>query len=142
MLPRLKAGLICICVCVFSCVQLLVTPWSEATSLLCLWNFLGEHTGVVGIPFSRESFPPQTEPASPALAGGFFTTCPTMASVQFSFSVVSDSLRPHGLPCPSPTPGAFSDSYESIKLMMPANHLILCCPLLILPSILSGIKVF
>ena len=36
-------------------------------------------------------------------------------SVQFSRSVVSDSLRPHGmhhfrLPCPSPTPGAYSNS--------------------------------
>ena len=34
---------------------------------------------------------------------------------QFSCSVVSDSLRPHGLqyarlPCPSPTPGAYSNS--------------------------------
>ena len=37
------------------------------------------------------------------------------SSVQFSCSVVSDSLRPHGLqharlPCPSPTPGAYSNS--------------------------------
>ena len=36
-------------------------------------------------------------------------------SLQFSLSVVSDSLRPHGLqharpPCPSPTPGACSNS--------------------------------
>ena len=36
-------------------------------------------------------------------------------SVQFSCSVVSSSLRPHGLqhsrlPCPSPTPGAYSNS--------------------------------
>ena len=35
----------------------------------------------------------------------------TFSSIQFSHSVVSDSLRPHGLqhtrlPCPSPTPGA------------------------------------
>ena len=35
--------------------------------------------------------------------------------VQFSCSFVSDSLRPHGLqharlPCPSPTPGAYSNS--------------------------------
>ena len=35
--------------------------------------------------------------------------------VQFSCSVMSDSLRPHGLqhdrlPCPSPTPGAYSNS--------------------------------
>ena len=37
------------------------------------------------------------------------------SSVQFSCSVVFDSLRPHGLqqarpPCPSPTPGARSHS--------------------------------
>ena len=37
------------------------------------------------------------------------------ASVQFSCSVMSDSLRSHGLqhtrlPCPSPTPGACSDA--------------------------------
>ena len=38
-----------------------------------------------------------------------------LISVQFSRSVVSDSLRPHGLqharpPCPSPTPGVYSNS--------------------------------
>ena len=30
----------------------------------------------------------------------------------------------------------------SIELMMPSNHLILCCPLLLLPSIFSSIRVF
>ena len=40
---------------------------------------------------------------------------PLFSSVQFSHSVVSDSLRPHELqharpPCPSPTPRVFSDS--------------------------------
>ena len=39
-----------------------------------------------------------------------------VSSVQFSHSVVSDSLRPHGLQharlsCPSPTPGIYSNSY-------------------------------
>ena len=38
-----------------------------------------------------------------------------ISSVQISCSVMSDSLRPHGLqharpPCPSPTPGAYSNS--------------------------------
>ena len=38
-----------------------------------------------------------------------------VSSVQFSYTVVSDSLRLHGLlhtrlPCPSPTPGAYSNS--------------------------------
>ena len=41
-----------------------------------------------------------------------------ISSVQFSRSVVSDSLRPHELqhtrpPCPSPTPGVHSDSRPS-----------------------------
>ena len=30
----------------------------------------------------------------------------------------------------------------SIELMMPSNHLILCCPLLLLPSIFLSIRVF
>ena len=43
-----------------------------------------------------------------------------MRSFQFSRSVVSNSLRPHGLhharaPCPSPTPGASSDSCPSSR---------------------------
>ena len=41
-----------------------------------------------------------------------------LSSVQFSHSVVSDSLRPHESqharpPCPSPTPGVYSDSCAS-----------------------------
>ena len=32
--------------------------------------------------------------------------------------------------------------FMSIKLMMLANHLILCCPLLLLPSIFPSIRVF
>ena len=46
---------------------------------------------------------------------GPFVTRLVTSSVQFSCSVVFDSLRPHGLqharpPCPSPTPGACSNS--------------------------------
>ena len=46
-------------------------------------------------------------------------------SVQFSCSVVSDSLRPHELqhtrpPCPSPTPGVNSDSRPSSPWCHPA----------------------
>ena len=62
----------------------------------------------------------------------------------FSRSVVSSSLQPHGLqharlPCSLLTPGAWSNS---CPLMMPSNHLILCCPLLLLPSIFLSIRVF
>ena len=66
-------------------------------------------------------------------------------SVQFSHSVMSDSLRPpttarqaslsitnsRSLPKPMP-----------IELMMPSNHLILCHLLLLLPSIFPRIRVF
>ena len=45
----------------------------------------------------------------------FLSNQSPVSSVQFSHLVVSDSLRPHGLqharcPCPSPTPGACSNS--------------------------------
>ena len=45
-------------------------------------------------------------------------------SVQFSHSVMSDSLWPHGLqhaslPCPSPTPGAYSNSIPSSRWCHP-----------------------
>ena len=63
-------------------------------------------------------------------------------SVQFSHSLVSDSLRPHELqqtrpPCPSPTPGV----HPWVELVMPSSHLILCRPLL-LPSVFPSIRVF
>ena len=62
----------------------------------------------------------------------------------FRCSLVSNSLQPHGLqhaslPCPSQTPGAYSNM--SIESVMPSNHLILC-HLLLPPSIIPSIKVF
>ena len=70
-----------------------------------------------------------------------------LRSVQFSHSVMSDSLWPHGLqhtrlPCPSSTPRACSDSCPSRRWCHPSTHLILCCPLLLLPSIFPSITVF
>ena len=67
-------------------------------------------------------------------------------SVQFSCSVVSDSLQPHGLKHARP-PLSITSSQSLPKLMssesvMPSNHLILCCTLLLLPSILPSIRVF
>ena len=65
--------------------------------------------------------------------------------VQFSRSVVSNSLRPHEPqharpPCPSPTPGVYPNPWTLSR--MPSNHLILCHPLLLLPSIFPSIRVF
>ena len=64
---------------------------------------------------------------------------------QFSRSVLSDSLRPrepqHARPpCPSPALGVYPNS--SIESVMPSNHLILCRPLFLVPSIFPNIRVF
>ena len=66
------------------------------------------------------------------------------AFVIVRLQIVSDSFQPHGLqharpPCPSPTPGAYSNS---CPLIMPSNHLILCRSLLLPPSIFPSIRVF
>ena len=57
----------------------------------------------------------------------------------FSCSVMSSSLRPHEqqharLPCPSLSAGG-----ESV---MSSNRLILCCPLLLQPSVFPSISIF
>ena len=68
------------------------------------------------------------------------------ADSQFSHSVVSDSLQPHGLQhvkltCPSPNSQSLL-KLMSIESVMPSIHLILCHPFLLLPSIFPSIKVF
>ena len=72
---------------------------------------------------------------------------PQLYKIQFVCSVVSDSLQPHGLqharpPCPSPTPGTYLLKLKSIESVMASNHLILRCPLFLLPSIFLSIRVF
>ena len=92
----------------------------------------------VFIPFSRGSFRSRDQTQVSCSAGGFFivwatkkakqvtkgqivydlTLMKSFSSVQFSCSVMFDSLWPHGLqhtrlPCYSPTPGACSNSCPS-----------------------------
>ena len=65
--------------------------------------------------------------------------------VQFSRSVVSDSLNPWTAAHQASLSIANSQSllkFISIELVMPSNHLILCRPLLLLPSIFPSIRVF
>ena len=50
-----------------------------------------------------------------------------ISSVQFSCSVMSDSLQPHGLkharsPCPSPSPGVYSNSCPSSQWCHATTH--------------------
>ena len=46
----------------------------------------------------------------------------------------------HQALCPSPSPGACSDS--SVESVIASNHLVLCHPLLLLPLIFPSIRVF
>ena len=65
--------------------------------------------------------------------------------VQFSYSVVSDSVTPWTAAHHASLSITNSWSllkFMSIELVMPSNHLILCCPLLLLPSIFPSTKVF
>ena len=70
---------------------------------------------------------------------------PQSVHFQSSCSIVSDSATPW-----TAAPQAslsFTNSWSLLKLMsvesvMPSNHLIPCCPLLLLPSIFPSIRVF
>ena len=76
----------------------------------------------------------------------YFQTYIHFTSVQFSHSVVSDSLWPHESQHARP-PYSSPSSRSSLRLMsiksvMPSSHLILCRPLLLLPPIPPSIRVF
>ena len=71
---------------------------------------------------------------------------PFSCSVQFSHSVVSNSLQP---PWTATRQASLSITNcwslpkpMSIELLIPSNHLILCCPCLLLPSVFPRIRVF
>ena len=66
-------------------------------------------------------------------------------SVQFSHSVMSDSATPWTAAHQASLSITTSRSLlklMSIELVMPSNHLILCRPLLLLPSMFPSIRVF
>ena len=67
-------------------------------------------------------------------------------SVQFICSLMYDSFQPDGLQH-ARLPRPIINSQNLLKLMsvesvMPSNHLFLCRPLLLLPSVFSSIRVF
>ena len=81
----------------------------------------------VAISFCRGSSWPRDWTQVSCIAGRLFTswTIIQFSSVQFSLSVVSDSLRTHESqqarpPCPSPTPRVYSNSCPSNRWCHPA----------------------
>ena len=92
--------------CHFLLQGLFPTQWSNLC-LLCLLHW------------QVDSFP--LAPPGKVVA----SVCVQFSSVQFSCSVVSDSLQPHGLqyarlPCPSPNSGAYPNSCPSSWRCHPA----------------------
>ena len=68
-----------------------------------------------------------------------------MAILLFIHSVMSDSASPWTAACRTSLSITISQSLFkliSIELVMPSNHLILCCPLLLMPSVFPSISVF
>ena len=64
------------------------------------------------------------------------------SSVQFSCSVMSNSLRPHESQHARPSPSPRVHSNTSIESVIPSSHLILGRPLLLLSPICPSIRVF
>ena len=130
---------------------------SHVWLFMTLWTVAQQASLSMGFPrqeyWNGFPFPPSgdlpdpgikpTSLVSHALAGGFFTTSTTW--VQFSCSVMSDFVTPWTAARQaslSITNSQSSPRLMSIESVMPSSHLILCRPLLLLPSILPSIKVF
>ena len=86
------------------------------TRLLCPWNYPGKNTGVGSHSLLQEIFP--TQGSNTCLLHCQAGSLPLghQYQHQFSRSVMSDSLWPHGLqhsrlPWPSPTPGGCSNHW-------------------------------
>ena len=118
---------ICVCVCLVaqSCPALCnPTDYSGSSVHGILQARILEW---VAVSFSRGSSQPRDQTQVSCIAGRFFTVWATREapSVQFSHSVMSNSLRPHESqhtrpPCPSLTPGVHPDSRPSSQWYHPA----------------------
>ena len=117
-----------------SCVQLFVTSWTIAYQPPWSLGFSSQEYWS-GLPFPIPGHLPDlgikpTSLLSPVLTGRFFTTgatwdneLSTMSLVQFSRSVVSDSLQPHGLYSPgnSPSQNTEGDSCSPLRGIFPTQ---------------------
>ena len=97
----------------------------QPTRLPYPWDSPGKNTGV-GCHFLLQCMKVKSEVAQPLSRVRLLVT-PRTAAHQASLSITnSRSLL----------------KLMSIELVMPSNHLILCCPLLLLPSIFPSIRIF
>ena len=111
-------------------------PWHSDTRKRELLEYSVPHLGPCGLTLLSSLRPEQESHPSNTLGllwwiweklVLFLWFLSARVGVQFSRSVVSDSLRPHGLqhtrpPCPSPTPRAYSNSCPSSRWCHQPSH--------------------
>ena len=113
------------------------------------WDFPGQYTRVGCHFLLQRVFPAEVK--NPCLLGLLHWQADSLqqtpklccCSVAQLCPTLCNSLRLQDmrLPCPSLSLKSLL-KLISIELMIPSNHFILCCPLLLLPSIFSSIRVF
>ena len=133
----------------FSRVRFFATPWTIARQAPLSMGFSRQEywNGVAMLSYTRDLPHPGIKPKLLmwlALAEVFFTTSTTFSSVQ-SLSRVRLFVTPWTVARQASL--SITNSQSLLKLMsiesvMPSNHLILCRPLLLLPSIFPSIRVF
>ena len=118
-------------------------------SSILAFNFYGQRTlagySQWGCKRVRRDWAQEQTEFQEAVVSPEMIVCWVQSKVQFSCSVVSNSLQPHRLqharlPCPSPTPRAYSNSCPSSQWWDPTISS--CHPLLLTPSIFPTIRVF
>ena len=115
----------------------------QPTRLLCPWDSPGKNTRVGCHALLQGIFLTQGSNLSLSRLLHWQVDSLPPAPLQFSRSVVSNSLRPHERQASL----SITNSQSLLKLMytesvMPSNHLILCHPLLLPPSIFPSIRGF
>ena len=113
------------------------------------WNSPGQKSGMGSCSLLQGIFPIQgSDPGLPHCMQILYQLShqgSPFSSIQFSHSVMSNSLRPHELqharpPCSSPTRGVYSNSCPLSRWCHPTISS--CLPLLLRPSIFTNIRVF
>ena len=114
----------------------------DPTKLLCPWDFSGKNTKVGCSFLLQGTF--LTQGSNPVfhvscITGSFFVSSVQLLSCAWLYAIPRNAARQASL---SITNSRSLLKLMSIELVMPSNHLILCLPLLLPPSIFPSIRVF
>ena len=127
--------------CLLHCRQILYQLNHQRSTRILEW---------LAYPFSRESSQPRNWIRVSCIAARFFTSWATREArcfIQFSSVTQPCPTLWDPMNCSTQASLSITNSWSSPKLMsiesvMPCSHLILCCPLLLLPPIPPSISLF